>query len=133
MTRWPIRRRSTSSWVSPGLFDGDDAGKCYLAEIKNRRFSAAEITERCTLLPTVDLEAQLTTDGLETELRAILQRLKEPTALTMSTAEVTVKLRGMKMEYSAELCDDLRRDPALLYKVPQVIKDKITQLRALTQ
>lgn len=118
-------------WLA--LFDGDAAGNRYLAEIQNRHFTPAEIATRCTLLPNGDLEEQLTTDGLETELRAILQRLGEPNALSMSTAEVATKLRAQKMEYAIELCEELQNNPALLQKVPQVIKDKITQLQALTQ
>ena len=118
-------------WLA--LFDSDDAGKRYLAEIENRNFTTAEITTRCTLLTKGDLEEQLVQDGLEQELRTILQRLGEPAALTMCTADVTVKVGKCKMEYAIELCEDLRRDPGLLKKFPQVMKDKITQLQALTQ
>jgi putative ATP-dependent endonuclease of OLD family len=126
-----LARALSIPWAA--LFDGDDAGKRYLTEIKNRHFPPAEITTRCTLLPKGDLEEQLTQDGVEHELRAILQRLGEPNAMTMSATDVAAKLRGMKMEYAIELCEDLHSNPGLLAKVPQVIKDKITQLRALTQ
>lgn len=118
-------------WVA--LFDGDAAGKGYLAGIQNRNFDPGEVMTRCTLLPKGDLEEQLTTDGLETELRAILQKLGDAGAATISTADVVAKLRAKKMEYAIELCEELEREPALLQKIPQVIKDKITQLQALTQ
>jgi putative ATP-dependent endonuclease of the OLD family len=114
------------------LFDGDDAGKGYLKEIENRRFTQTEITARCTLLPQRDMEAQLVNDGFEQELRVILQRLGAADGDTITNDELAERLRGKKMEYSIGLCEELRENPALINKVPQVIKDKITQLRDLT-
>jgi len=129
-----LARALNIPWLA--LFDGDDQGKRYLAQIVNRDFEKAEIATRCTILPKSDLEQCLTEDGLEQELRNILHNLGIPNAKTMSKTDMASALRGirgMKMDYAIELCDELRRNPALINKVPQVLKDKITQLRGLTQ
>jgi putative ATP-dependent endonuclease of OLD family len=124
-----LARALAIPWVA--LFDGDDAGQRYVSQIKNREFDDAEITARCHVIPAVDLEALLVTNGLEPELRNILARLGVHDALTMATANVTIKLRAQKTEYAIELCTDLRADPGLLAKVPAILKDTITRLQAV--
>jgi hypothetical protein len=77
------------------------------------------------------MEEQLTRDGLEQELRTILERLGNPSALTITTEEVIEQLRCKKTEYAIELCEELRNDPTLLAKVPGILKETISTLRSL--
>lgn len=116
-------------WVA--LFDGDTAGQGYLAQIKNRDFDDADITNRCQLIPNGDLEQLLVTSGLEHQLRNILVRLGQQDALTITTTDVLTRLRDQKTEYAIELCTDLRTDPAFLAKIPATLKDTITRLQAV--
>jgi putative ATP-dependent endonuclease of OLD family len=126
-----LARALAIPWVA--LFDGDKAGKKYLAQIKNRDFEKAEITNRCQLIPNGDLEQLLVIDGLEQELRNILARLGQQNALTMTAADVITKLRGQKTQYAIELCSDLRTDPSLLAKIPATLKNTITRLQAVRE
>jgi putative ATP-dependent endonuclease of OLD family len=113
------------------LFDGDQAGNEYLAQIANRDFDAAEISKRCALLPAGDLEQELAASGLAPQLRQILQRLGQKDAQTISATDLITRLRNKKTEYSIELCEDLRKTPALLANVPAAITTTITQVRSL--
>ena len=124
-----LARALAIPWVA--LFDGDPAGQGYVDQIKNRDFDAAELTQRCHVIAAADIEALLVGDGLEGELRAILQRLGVKDAMSMSTPDVKTKLRAQKIEYAIELCNDFRAQPALLAKVPNTLKNAITQLKAV--
>jgi hypothetical protein len=50
--------------------------------IRHRDFDAAFVTAHCKTLPSGTLEQQLLADGLEPELRAILQSFGRADALT---------------------------------------------------
>ena len=126
-----LARALSIPWLA--LFDGDDAGEGYIVEIEKRDFDKAEITNRCTLLPAGDMEEQLVNDGLEPTLRDVLARLGEHDTKTMPTTDLIEKLRKHKTEYTIEICEDLRNSPALLTKVPAVVKDTVDRLRGLQQ
>jgi putative ATP-dependent endonuclease of OLD family len=117
-------------WLA--LFDGDQAGHEYVAQITNRDFDTTEIAARCTLLPAGDLEAELAASPLEPTLRNIVERLGDPDAQTMPVADLVAKLRKQKTEYSIELCEDLRKTPALLAHLPAILTTTLTRLRSLT-
>lgn len=125
-----LARALTIPWTA--LFDGDQAGNDYLTQIANRDFEQADITSRCTLLPTGDLEAELAAGGLQPQLRLILQRLGHQDAPTMTVTDLVEKLRNKKTEYSIELCEDLRKDHSLLAQLPATITAKINQIKGMT-
>lgn len=115
-----------------GLYDGDGGGQGFLAQLKNRGFDDAYTATHCRLIQNGwDMERLLVTDGLEQELRAILQRLGNNDAPTMTTEEVIAALGKQKPEYSIELSNDLRKDATLLAKVPATLKDTITLLQTV--
>lgn len=125
-----LARALVIPWIA--LFDGDEGGQGFLTQIKNRGFDDAEATDRCCLIPNGwDLERLLVTDGLEQELRAVLHRLGYQNALTMPPEEVTTALRDEKAEYAMELCNDLRREPTLLAKVPATLTETIKRLQTV--
>lgn len=124
-----LARALTIPWLA--LFDGDQAGKEYLAQIANRDFDTTEITKRCTLLPNGDLEQELTASALLPTLRNILQRLGEHDAQTMPLPDLINKLHHKKTEYIIELCEELRHTPALLAHVPPILTTTIKQLESL--
>ena len=57
------------------VFDGDDAGRGYVNKIAARDFDTAFVAARCKTLPAGDLEQQLLADGLEPDLRRVLQTI----------------------------------------------------------
>lgn len=117
-------------WLA--VFDGDQAGQAYVQSISNRAFPPAEVTRRCSTLPTDNLETQLLSDGLEAELRSVLQTLGEANALTMNRTDLERCLEKNKTRYSAELAARLTGNPALAGQMPQAFRDAITGLRGLT-
>ncbi|MDR3485703.1 MAG: AAA family ATPase [Bradyrhizobium sp.] len=124
-----LARALAIPWVA--LFDGDNAGLGYVSQIKKRDFDDQEINNRCSVIPNGDVEQLLVHDGLEQELRTILQRLGVQDVPTMTTDDVIAKLRRQKVEYASELCSDLRNDPLLLAKVPTILKGAVTRLQAV--
>ena len=126
-----LARALAIPWVA--LFDGDDAGKKYVSQIKKRNFDGAEITKRCHVIPAPDMEELLVKNGLEQELRGIIAQLGVQDATTMPADNLIAKLRKSKTEYAYELCEELRRDQSLLAKIPAILKDTITRLQAVQE
>jgi putative ATP-dependent endonuclease of OLD family len=117
-------------WLA--VVDGDPAGLGYLQAITNRDFDAAFVASRCATLPAGTLEQQLLADGLEQELRTILQALGQADALTMTVPALERCLEKHKTRYAAKLAVRLAAEPELAQRMPQAFRDAIASLRGLT-
>ncbi len=117
-------------WLT--VFDGDAAGDGYTQTITNRDFDPAFVAQRCRTHPAGDLEDQLLADGLEAELRGVLQSLGHTDALTIDMPTLEKRLEKNKTAYAAELAKQLRGNTALAKRMPQGFKDAIADLRGLT-
>ena len=115
-----------------GVFDGDTAGQGYVRAISARDFTPAEVALRCSTLPARTLEQQLLADGLEAELRAVLQSIGQPNALTIDRPGLEKCLDDNKTRYAAELAARLAADATLPPRMPQTFRDAIAGLRGLT-
>jgi len=117
-------------WVA--VFDGDAAGVGYVRAISAREFTASQVAQRCSTLSAGTLEQQLLADGLEPELRAVLQSIGEANALTVDRAGLERCLDDNKTRYAAELSARVVADATLPPRMPQAFRDAITGLRGLT-
>jgi putative ATP-dependent endonuclease of OLD family len=115
-----------------GIFDHDTAGQQYCRGIEECGFDPAFVAQRCRTLPAGTLEQQLLADGLEGELRAILQALGQSDALTIDRPTLEGRLGKYKTGYAAELASRISRDATLAQRMPQAFRDAIAQLRGLT-
>jgi putative ATP-dependent endonuclease of OLD family len=113
------------------VFDGDQAGNTYCDTIRNRGFDPAFVADRCKTLPNGNLEQQLLADGLEGELRSVLQELGQADAPTIDEATLEKRLDGNKTAYAAALSNRIATDPALAQRMPQAFRDAIGRLRGL--
>jgi putative ATP-dependent endonuclease of the OLD family len=116
-------------WLA--VMDGDAAGNSYVQSIRNRDFDAAFVTARCKTLRAGTLEQQLLADGLEPELRAILQSFGRADALTMDRALLQKCLHEHNTRYAAELAKRICAEAAFAARMPQPFRDAITSLRGL--
>lgn len=116
-------------WLA--VFDGDHAGHEYVNMIKARDFDVSEVTLRCRTHPDGDLEDQLLADGLELELRSILQALGQADADTIDRATIESRLSNSKTAYAAEMAARIRKDIALAERMPQKFRESIADLRGL--
>jgi len=117
-------------WLA--VFDGDQAGQGYVQAITDRDFEPGFVTQRCNILPHGNLEQQLLADGLESELRSILQNIGFTDALTIDRAELEKRLDGNKSKYAAELAARVAANVALAHRMPQPLRDAIAALKGLT-
>jgi putative ATP-dependent endonuclease of the OLD family len=117
-------------WMA--VLDGDTAGQGYMQAITARDFDVAFVAQRCRLLPAGTLEQQLLADGLEPELRAILQSVGETDAQMVDRVTLERYLDSNKTLYAAELAARIAADVTLAQRMPQAFLDAITQLRGLT-
>jgi putative ATP-dependent endonuclease of OLD family len=117
-------------WLA--VVDGDQAGLGYVESIAGRDFDAAFVAERCRTLPAGTLEQQLLADGLEGDLRQVLQSIGQPDALTMDRVALERCLDRHKTRYAAELGARIATDPNLALRMPQALRDTVTSLRGLT-
>lgn len=113
------------------VFDGDVAGFGYVGNIAARDFDIASVAQRCKTLPAGTLEQQLLVDGLEVDLRQILQALGHADALTMDWTALEKCLDKHKTRYAAELGKRIAADPVLAQRMPQAFRDSIASLRGL--
>jgi putative ATP-dependent endonuclease of OLD family len=116
-------------WLA--VFDGDAAGTGYVNSILDRDFSAPEVAQRCSTLPSGTLEQQLLADGLEPELRTILQNIGQANAATVNRPGLEKCLDDNKTRYAAELSAQLAANAALAQRMPQALRNAITALRGL--
>lgn len=114
------------------VFDGDEAGRGYVNALTARGFDAAFVTERCRTHPAGHLEDQLLADGLEPELRSILQTLGQNDADTIDRPTLEKRLADNKTSYAAQLATRLNDDAALAQRMPQAFREAIASLRGLT-
>jgi putative ATP-dependent endonuclease of the OLD family len=116
-------------WIA--VLDGDVAGQNYITSITNRGFDPAFVRERCRTLPARNLEEQLLADGLEPELRTVLQNIDVANALTMDRPTFERSLDDNKTHYAAELAKQIAANATLAQRMSQVFRDAIAALRGL--
>ena len=119
-------------WLA--VFDGDEGGQACLRAIETRGFDPDFIAQRCRLHMAGTLENQLLTDGLESELRLILQAIGLTDAATIDRPTLLKRLDDdkYKIRYAVELVARLDGNPDLARRMPQAFRDAITDLRGLT-
>ena len=117
-------------WLA--VFDGDKAGQDYVKAIAKRGFSDGELAERCRTHPAGDLEAQLLSDGLGSELREFLAGLHFRDALDLEDETLATALRNRKTAYAAALSTRLRTNANLVNRAPPAFRTAIEQLPGLT-
>lgn len=113
------------------LVDGDDAGRKYLNEVRDRGFTHEEMEKRSFLLPAGYLEQQLVADGLQAELKQILSEIDVQNAHAFNDQELIAELVSHKSAYSALLGKRCAGDPALSARMPEKIRTAILSLRGL--
>jgi putative ATP-dependent endonuclease of OLD family len=114
------------------VFDGDPAGQEYVNALTARGFDPAFIAQRCRTHSAGHLEDQLLADGLDLELRAILQSLGQSDAHAIDRPTLEKRLADNKIPYAAQLATRLNGDPVLGRRMPQAFRDAIASLRGLT-
>lgn len=124
-----LARAFSIPWLA--VFDGDDAGRQYCQNIQNRGFSAVFVAARCRTHASGDLEAQLLADGLEPELKTILQQIGIAGAATADQQTILRHLGEHKTDYAAKLSDMLRGNAPLAARMPETFRNAITELRGL--
>jgi putative ATP-dependent endonuclease of OLD family len=102
-----------------------------VTKIAARDFEAAFVAARCKTLPAGNLEQQLLTDGLEPDLRQVLQAIGQVDALTMDQPALERCLRAHKTRYAAELAHRIAADPSMALRMPQALRDAVMSLRGL--
>jgi putative ATP-dependent endonuclease of OLD family len=117
-------------WLA--VLDGDQAGQTYVNTITARDFDPATVAQRCKTLPAGTLEQQLLSDGLEADLRTVLQSIGETDAPTMDLPALKKCLHDNKVRYAAELAVRIGADAPFAQRMPQAFRDAITELRGLT-
>lgn len=125
-----LARALSIPWLA--VFDGDAAGQQYCEGIQARHFDQVFVNARCQRLPAGELEEQLVAEGLETELKMVLQQIGVANAATADPATLLAMLRGRKTGYAAELASMMRGNAALAQRMPQTFRDAIAALRGLT-
>lgn len=125
-----LARALSIPWVA--IVDGDAAGSSYVQSITDRGFEVAFVAQRCKKLPAGTLEQQLLADGLEPELRQILQTLGYADASTMDRQALEKRLDANKTRYSAALGARIAADAALAQRMPLTFREAIMSLRGLT-
>ena len=113
------------------LVDGDPAGHKYLTDIASRGFSPAEMATRGFQLTAVDMEAQLVADGLQVELKAILDEIGVVGGTGLNDADLAAALRHHKSSYAALLGKRCAHDAALTRRMPEMIRNVVGRLRGL--
>jgi putative ATP-dependent endonuclease of OLD family len=98
------------------VFDGDAAGRGYANALTARGFDPAFIAQRCRTHAAGHLEDQLLADGLEPELRSILQALGQNDADALDPATLQIRLADNKIPYAAQLATRVNGDAALAHR-----------------
>ena len=124
-----LARALDITWTA--VFDGDDAGRKYIVSISRRNFDSAFIDNHCRIHPAGPLENQLLADGLEPELRSILNKLGQRDSGTIDGTELRKRLNRDKIPVATELAKRLREEVALAQRMPQAFRDAIADLRGL--
>ncbi|WP_299310289.1 AAA family ATPase [uncultured Croceicoccus sp.] len=113
------------------VVDGDSAGHKYIADVTGRGFSGVEMAARAVALPAGDIEAELVAAGLDVELREICAELGVIGANALTGNDLAEALRGLKTRYSPLLARRCANDSTFALRMPQTLRDAITNLRGL--
>lgn len=124
-----LARALAIPWLA--VFDGDKAGKDYVAAIAARDFDPAFVAHRCRTHPAGHLEDQLLEDGLEPELRTILKQCGHNDAAALDLAALKKRLADNKMSYAAALAEQLGSNAPLAQRMPQTLRYAIADLKGL--
>jgi putative ATP-dependent endonuclease of OLD family len=116
-------------WLA--VFDGDDAGRGYVQSLLDQGFDPALVAQRCRTLPDGHLEQQLLHDGLEAELRSVLDSLGHHDVAALNLGELETRLSKHKTAYAAELAQRIINDPAMPPRLPEHFRNAIQELRGL--
>ena len=116
-------------WLA--VFDGDDAGREYLRDIRKRGFSSESVDERCRLHEHGDLESQLVVDGVGPELREILVELDVRNAADLTDQELSGALRQHKTKYAAALAGRLETNKRLAQRLAPAFRWMVGRSRNL--
>ena len=124
-----LARALSIPWLA--VFDGDPEGQRYCDAILARNFDPAIVAQRCRRHAAGTLEQQLLGDGLEAELRAVLQTIGQADAGTIDRDDLKARLDNYKTKYAAELATRIAAVPELAQRMPQEFRDAISGLRDL--
>lgn len=124
-----LARALSIPWLA--VFDGDLAGQQYIQSIVARDFDTVFVGQRCRIHGGGNLEDQLLADGLEPDLRAMLQNIGHSDANTIDLPTLQNRLNANKIPYAAELARQLRGNATLAARMPQAFRDAIADLRGL--
>lgn len=124
-----LARALSIPWLA--VLDGDQAGHQYVQAITNRQFAPAFVAQRCRTLAAGHLEQQLLADGLEPDLRAILQELGQADAQAIDRPTLEARLKKCKIDIAAKLAERIGADPTLAPRMLQRFRDAIGELRGL--
>lgn len=123
-----LARALAIPWLA--VFDGDDAGRRYMATIATRGFTNDEVEKRCATHEAGDLEAQLVADGFDADLREIMGELG---ARRVSTDdELLAQVRERKTDCAALLAARFRERPDSALYALQAFRAAINQLPGLS-
>ena len=98
-----LARALSIPWLA--VLDGDQAGQQYVQAITGRQFAPAFVAQRCRTLTAGHLEQQLLADGLEPDLRAILQELGQADAQAIDRPTLEAKTEELQNRH----CRQARR------------------------
>jgi putative ATP-dependent endonuclease of OLD family len=124
-----LARALSIPWLA--VLDGDQAGQQYVQAITDRQFAPAFVAQRCRTLTAGHLEQQLLADGLEPDLRAILQELGQADAQAIDRPTLEARLKNCKVDIAAKLAERIAADPTLAPRMLQRFRDAIGELRGL--
>ncbi len=113
------------------IVDGDPAGRGYLNKVESRGFSAAEMARRGFMLPVGDLEQQLVADGLQPELKSILDEMGVAGTATLDDVALIDTLKKEKSNYAAVLGRRCANNAVLAQGMPEPFRLAIQALRGL--
>ena len=113
------------------VVDGDNAGMDYLRQIKSRGVPETEMRLRCAFHPAGTLEQQLVADGLQVELRSLLNQLGHTDASSLNDPDLIDRLEREKVSFTAILGHQCSVDPTLSARMPMTLRNAIQALRGL--
>lgn len=116
-------------WVM--VVDGDLAGTQFLASVAGRNFDVEHMAQRSKQLPAGVLEEQLVADGLQLELKNILEAQGVANTASLSDVELIAELKDDKCGYAAELGAQCAASLPLAERMPLALREAIDVLRAL--
>ena len=123
-----LARALAIPWLA--VFDGDDEGRQYIANIAKRGFTTDEIEKRCATHEAGDVEAQLVADGFDADLREIVGELGAQSIATDD--ELLAQVRGRKTDCAALLATRFQERPDSALCALRAFRTAINQLPGLS-